>query len=360
MSVKWVLSVTGVLLISFVLFSPAVGHSADVIKWRAQSAWAPGPGIHVEASDYFAKTLNRLTGGRLIIERFMSAGELVGAFETIPACAAGKLDIVHSTMMYMIGKYPAGPVACGAQLSPLKSKEELLSWWYKELDLNNQYMKEMGLNVVVFPLGPIESEPFWSNKPVKTLADFKGLKVRTSGLSLDFYKKLGAATVTMPLSEVVPSLDKGVIDACEWMTPISDYPAGVHKVTQYVLKGLIHQPCHMIELFINRDSWNKLPDDLKQTVMDAVNLTNMRWMTEHPYQNAILWQKMIKEGKKGGLIVTDASPEMQKRFFEIGEEMAKEWSAKDPWIKKFIDNQTEFHKDFVQWMGINYRNYPPK
>jgi len=334
--------------------APSMAQSAEVIKWKAQGAWMPGPGHHVEMPVYFAEVLNRISGGRLVIEKMYAAGELVGAFETIPACASGKLDVVHSTMYYMVGKYPEASFVAGTQGSPIKSREELLSWWWQNLDLYNQYLQERGLNVVSFPMGPVESEALWSNKPIKTVKDFKGLRVRTTGLALDFYGRLGASAVTMPMSEVIPSLEKGVIDACEFCVPYTDYPAGIHRTCQYALMGLIHQPAVIMELFINRDSWNKLPDDLKKIVKYAVELVNMHYFTDVTYYDVITWQKMIKEGKKGGVIVTKVSPELQKAFFEVGEQMAKDWSAKDPWAKKFIDSQREYHEKYKEYMGLYY------
>lgn len=353
--------VVGALMINLGVTLPTpTAHSADVIKWKAQSIWSAGPGFQSESSIYFANALNRLTCGRLIIEKFHSAGELMGAMETVTAVSSGKIDVANTTMMYIIGKSAGGSFVAGTQASPLKSKEELLSWWWQNIDLWNQYLQEMGLNIVSFPMGPLESEIFWSIKPVRTLNDFRGLKVRSSGLSMDFYKRLGAATVTMPLGEVYPSLEKGVIDACEFTLPFSDYYAGVHKTCKYALMGLNHQPAFVVELAVNRDSWNKLSDDLKQAVKDAVNLTNMNHFTKVTHDNCMLWQKMIQEGRKGGLVVTKAPPEMQKKFFEIGEEMAREWAAKDPWVKKFLESQTEYHKIYSEYMGTYHRAYPEK
>jgi TRAP-type mannitol/chloroaromatic compound transport system substrate-binding protein len=232
----------------------------------------------------------------------------------------------------------------------------LLSWWWSNQDLYNDYLKTVGLNVISIPMGVLESEPLWSNKPIKTAKDFKGLRIRTTGLALDFYARMGASTVTMPMSEVIPSLEKGVIDATEFCLPYTDYPAGIHRTCQYVLQGLIHQPACIMEMFINRDSWNKLPDDLKQIVKYAVQVTNNHFLTDVTYYNVNTWQKMIKEGKKGGVIVEQASTELQKKFFEVGEEMANDWSKKNEWAKKFIDSQREYHKNYKSYMGPYYRN----
>lgn len=362
MKKNWLfLLMTGVCMVTLWTVGPSRTNSAEVIKWKAQSAWMPGPGHHIEAAVFFGDALNRISGGRLIIEKFHAAGEIVGAFEAIPACSAGKIDVCHGSMFYQVGKFPEAGFYVGIQASPLKSREEQIAWWWANLDLYNQYLQEGGLNIISLPCGPIEPEPVWSIKPIKSIADFKGLRIRTTGLSLDFFRRLGAATVTMPMSEVMPSLEKGVIDACEFCVPYTDYPAGIHKTCQYVLTGLIHQAPVTIELFVNRDSWNKLPDDLKQIVKDACQLTNMHFFTDVTTYNVLTWPKMVKEGRKGGLIVTKATPEMQKKFFEVGEEMAKEWSAKNPWVKRVVDSQREWNKKFADYMGTYYRlAYPEK
>ena len=334
---------------------PRLAEAAETIKLKAQSAWPAGPGHHAESADYFANALNRITGGKLLIPRMHSAGELVGTLETIPAVSAGKLDLVHGSMLYMVGKIPEAGFVVGTQASPIKSYHELVSWWWANLDLYSNYIQEKGFNIVAFPCGLIESEPVWSNKPIRSLKDFKGLKIRTSGLSLDFYNKVGCSTVTMPLSEVVPSLEKGVIDACEFCVPYTDYPAGVHKTCQYVLTGLNHQPSLCLELFVNLSVWKQLPDDLKQLVKDAVQITNAHYITDITTYNTLTWVTMIKEGRKGGLIVSKADELMQKKFFDVGADMAREWSAKIPWVKKVIESQTVWHNKYSDYFGTYYR-----
>jgi len=341
------------------MLRPRSAEAAEPIKWKAQGAWMPGPGHHIESADYFANALNRISGGTLLIPRMHSAGELVGTLEANNAVSAGKLDAVHGSMLYSVGKIPEAGFVVGTQASPIKSYHELLAWWWANLDLYSNYLQEKGYNLVSFPCGLIESEPVWSNKPIRTLKDFKGLKIRTSGLSLDFYQRLGCSPVTMPLSEVVPSLEKGVIDACEWCLPYTDYPAGVHKTCQYALTGLIHEPSLCLELLVNLNSWNKLSPQQKQLVKDAVQITNAHYLTDVTTYNVETWPKMIKEGKKGGLIVSKADAEMQKRCFEVGSAMAKDWSAKNSWVKKIVASQTEWHNKFADYFGTYYRlGYP--
>lgn len=117
----------------------------------------------------------------------------------------------------------------------------------------------------VFPACIMPSEPLYSVKPATKKENLKGLKIRTTGLSMDFYRALGASALTMPMSEVIPSLEKKVIDAGEFCVPYTDYPAHIHEIAPYAWTGALHQPAAIgMETWISGDTWKALPDDLKK------------------------------------------------------------------------------------------------
>ena len=209
--------------------------------------------------------------------------------------------------------------------------------------LNTKY------DLIVFPTGIHASEPLWSIKPVTKKEDFKGLRIRSTGLNMAFYKRLGAAVTTMPMGEVIPALERGALDAVEFCVPYTDYPAGLHKVCPYALVGRIHLPtCMTFEVFINGNSWRALPDDLKGVIKTAAELTVFRTIHYwNGYQAMIFTKKMIKEG----VTINKVSPELQAWFNEIGNKMAEEYAAKDPWAKKILDSQKAFVEDYRKYQG---------
>lgn len=330
--------------------APAPAPEVKAIHWTAQSVWIKGPG-HQELADYFADTLNGLADGRLVIDKMYAAGELVGAFETIPAIAEGKLDMGHIAGFYLTGTLPWISLFLGTQANYFTYPDEALAWTFEGggLELYQEYLNTK-YDLKVFFTGMHAAEPLWSMEPVTKKEDLVGLKLRSTGLNMAFYEELGAAVVTMPMGEVVPSLERGVLDGCEFCVPYSDYPAGLHKVCPYALVGRNHIPCCLgFEAYINGDSWRALPDDLKAVVKAAADLTMFRTIYYwNGYQAMVFTEKIIEEG----VTINEVSPELQALFNEIGDKMAEKYAAEDPWAKKILDSQKAFVDRYRKYHGV--------
>ena len=327
-----------------------------VIHWKAQSSWIRGPG-HQQWAEFFAQKVNELAKGRLVIDKMYASGEIVGGFEVIPAVSQGKLDLGHSSGYYLLGTRPYNALIQGSGATRLKYSDEHLMWMYYGggLELYQKYNQEK-YNVMLFPTGSVQCEVLWTTKPIRKKEDFKGLKIRSSGLGIDFYNRLGANAVNLPMSEVIPSLERGVLDGAEFCVPYTDYPAHIHEVCPYALAGQLHQPTLVsMEAWINLDSWNALPDDLKDTVREAANLTVLWSLLYLPHINMGFLEKMKKEGTT----FIQASPEMQAWFFEVGDQMARDYTKKDPWAKKILESQQAYHEKYMKygtcfpWLGNN-------
>ena len=320
-----------------------------VIHWTAQSSWIRGPG-HQEASDYFTETLNNICKGQLVIDKMYAAGELIGAFEAIPACSKGKLDLVHSTGLYLTGTLPYASLFIGAAANYMDYMAPWYAWQWQGggKEMYQEYIQQK-YNVMVLQSQGVPSECLYSFKPITKKEDFKGLKIRTTGLGMDFYKALGAVPMTMPMGEVLPALERKVLDAAEFGLPFTDYPVKIHEICPYALTGLLHQPpANLMEMYINLDSWKALPDELKQKVEYAIKLLEFWYIYHEGTRNADYWKKMIDEG----LNVTKASPELQKWMSKKADELAEKYAAKDPWAKKVLDSQ----KAFLEKWNLYYDN----
>jgi len=330
--------------------APAPAPEEKAIHWTAQSTWIKGPG-HQELADYFADKINELAGGRLVIDKMYAAGELVGAFETIPATAEGKLDMCHASGYYLTGTLPWTSLFLGTQANYFSYPDEHIGWMYSAggLEMYQEYI-QTAYDLMVFFTGIHAAEPLWSMKPVTKKEDFEGLKLRATGLNMAFYEELGAAVVTMPMGEVVPSLEKGVLDGCEFCVPYSDYPAGLHTVCPYALAGKNHIPTALgFEAFINGDSWRALPDDLKGVVKAAAELTIFRTIHYwNGYQAMVFTAKMIEEGVN----INKISPELQAWFNEVGDKLAEGYAAEDPWAKKILGSQKTFIDSYREYQGV--------
>jgi len=332
---------------------PVAAFSVDkdgVIHWKAQSTWIRGPG-HQEWADYFTKTLNHLCKGQLVIDKMYAGGELIGAFQAIPACSKGKLDIVSGSGYYLSGTLPWVSLIIGTAANYMDYADAILGWQWEGggMELYQKYV-DTKYNLKVFPACSVPAEALYSVKPIVKKEDFKGLKIRTTGLSMDFYRSLGAAAMTMPMSEVIPSLERKVLDAAEFCVPYTDYPVHIQDVAPYALTGILHQPpCIGMEIWINGDTWKSLPEELKKKVEYAVKLTQYWFIYHLGYKNARLWGKMLDEGLK----VTKASPELQRWMNEKADQLAEKYAAKDPWAKKILDSQKAFLKVYNKYYDNN-------
>jgi len=333
---------------------PVNAYSVDkdgVIHLTAQSTWIRGPG-HQEWADYFTETVNNMCKGELEIDKMHAGGELIGAFEAIPACSKGKLDIVSGAGYYLSGTLPMISLIIGTAANYMNYADAYICWLWEGggIQIYQDYV-DTKYNLKVLPAAIVPAEALYSIKPIKTKEDFQGLKIRTTGLSMDFYRSLGASAMTMPMSEVVPSLERKVLDAAEFCVPYTDYPAHIQEVAPYALMGNLHQPPAIgMEIWINGDTWKKLPETVKQKIEYATKLTQFWFIYHLGHKNAVLWDKMIKEGLK----VTKASPELQKWMDDKADELASQYAAKDPWAKKILDSQKSFLKLYNQY----YENAP--
>jgi len=318
----------------------------EVIHWKAATGWTRGPG-HQEHAEYFASWINRLSQGRLVIDQVYAADELMGAFECIPAVAEGKLDIGFSSGLYLMGSLHYISTIMGTAASRTRYVDEQALWMFAGggLELYREYVQGV-MPLIVFPSVIVPIEPVYTKKPVTKMEDWKGLKIRSSGLNVDFFNAVGASGVSLPMGEVVPALETGALDGAEFCVPYTDYPAGLHKVAPYCLSGYLHQPGHTTgEAWINLDTWNALPDDLKDVVIAASRMLMFWSVVDQGEKNMYYLEKMVNEGLK----ITKASDEFQAQMFKVGDDLAVKYSADDAWAKKILDSQAAFHAKYMKY-----------
>ena len=251
------------------LAAPAIS-TAQTTSLRFQSTWPSKDIFHEYASD-FAKKINEMAGSRLKIE-VLPAGAVVPAFQLLEAVAKGTLDGGHGVVAYHYGKNSAlalwgsGP---GYGMDP----NMLLSWHYYgggEALLEEIY-KSLNLDVVSFLYGPMPTQPFgWFKKPIARVEDVKGTKFRTVGLAVDMYTDMGAAVNPLPGGEIVPALDRGLIDGAEFNNASSDRILGFPDVVKNCMLQSFHQSTEQFEILFNKGKYNALAPELKKIIDYAV------------------------------------------------------------------------------------------
>jgi TRAP-type mannitol/chloroaromatic compound transport system substrate-binding protein len=338
-----------VLLVSFGLVPNVF---AQKITWKMASAWPAGTQIQTRSADYFAELVNKTSGGRLEIKSY-PAGKLIGAMEVFEAARMGTIDVSHSSPAYWLGKMPAGALfgylPFGMEAIPY------LTWLYdgEGMALYHELYAKYDFGMAM-PCGILPPEDLaWSNKPIDSLDDFKGLKFRTSGYWGEILTGQGASVVMLPAGDIYEALQRRVIDAGEFSIPSMDRTLAFHEIAQYLLVPGIHQPSTILDILINKKSWEKLPPDLKEIVKTAAQATTLRMLTNTI--NADI--DALKFFKEKGIKIHYLDPKIQKALYEKTLALIKQKADKDPFIAKVWKSQMKFREDYNAYKKLMTPQY---
>jgi TRAP-type mannitol/chloroaromatic compound transport system substrate-binding protein len=236
------------------------------------------------------------------------------------------------------------------------NSEYMLHWLYEAggAELQRQYREEK-FGIVSLPLFIRTAEVFLhSRKPVRTLADLKGLKLRTAGAWIEMSKELGASPVTTPGGEIYPALERGVIDATEWGTLWENISPGFYKVAKYLIIPGVHQPTAPFELCINKDVWAKLAANDRKLIELTAKLVTFETFTRIGHEDA----KALEFFRKNGNEIVELDAELQYAVRERGHAWADKTKAGNPWFEKTLNSQRQFE---ALWKDApRYRNVKVK
>jgi TRAP-type mannitol/chloroaromatic compound transport system substrate-binding protein len=322
----------------------SIKASTETFKWKMVMPWSKGL-LFYDMAQHFADSVKLASGGRLDIKVF-SAGELVGAMETFDAVSKGSAEVGHDWPGYWKGKNEN--FVSFASVPFGLDTEGYNIWLYERGGLEQMQELYGRYNLVALPCGNGGQEMgFFSNKKATKMADFKGMRLRTPGWYMDIMNSLGASVTPLPGGEVYLALERGVIDAAEFSTPAINYPMGFDEITKYVLEPGVHQPSVQCAIFFNKDAYNKLPDDLKW-ILDIAAKETQLWSTAWQEQLNIEAIKKFKEKIEFVKMDDEAITSFAKRTKEYLDGL----KAKYPDVKKTLDSQELFKKDFAAWREI--------
>ncbi len=297
-------------------------QAAEKVRWTMQTTWAKGWLLHEMAED-FAQRVSDMSGGNFVI-KVLPAGAVVGAMENMDATSKGTLDGWHSWTGYWQGKHPSANFFASI---PMHLEPTMyVTWMYSGggKQLMQEMYDEMGMNVIVIPGGLTHPELLaMSNKPLKNVKDFKGLKYRTPGWWAEILKSMGVSVMMVPGVDLYPSLQKGILDALEFSTPIVNKQQGFHEVTKYVAGPGMHQPTCYFELGFNKTKYNALPAEYKAIIQSAaMAMTIQKWS-----EDITKGVETLEFYKSKGLTLTRVEDADQREF------------RKNAW--KFIDDEVK-------------------
>ena len=336
---------------------PMIARAQKTINWRMTTTWPPklpfyqsGPG----SAEDLAKNIEDMSGGRLRI-RVYAAGELIPAFGGFDAVQQGTVEMNHGVAYYWSGRRPAfeyfGTVPFGMSFQGQNA------WYYHGggIELWNQILADF--NMVGMPCGNTGVQMTgWFKNPVKTPADLKGLRMRIPGLGGKIYATLGVNVVLLPGGEIFPALERGVIDAAEFVGPYQDRRGGLQKAAKFYYTTGWHETATVSELLINRAAWEKLPKDLQAIVENACAACNVISEAWCQRTNAEAMEDLIKNQ---GVTAKPLPDEVVKALREATAKVLAE-GIKDPLTKKVHDSYMAFMAKYKAWAGYSETVYHQK
>ena len=325
---------------------PMIAKSQGPISMRWQSTW-PAKDIFHEYANDFAKKVNDMTGGELKIE-VLPAGAVVPAFGLLDAVSKGTLDGGHGVLVYHYGKQNALAL-WGSGPAFGMDANELLSWhkYGGGRDLLNKLYASIGANVVSYPYGPMPTQPLgWFKKPITKAADFKGLKYRTVGISIDVFTGMGAAVNALPGGEIVPAMDRGLLDAAEFNNATSDRILGFADVSKVCMLQSYHQNAEQFEITFNKTKFDALPAKMKAIIDNAVEAASqdMSWKAIDRYSTDYI---ALQEKDKVKFYKTpDSLLQAQLGAYDAA---AEKKGAGNALFKEIEASQKKFAERVVKW-----------
>ena len=326
--------------------APSVVKAQGPITMRWQSTWPSKDIFHEYALD-FGKRVNDMTGGDLKIE-VLPAGAVVPAFQLLDAVSKGVLDGGHGVLVYHYGKQTA--LALWGSGPAYAMDANMLLAWHKYgggKQLLEKIFSSIGANVVSFPYAPMPTQPLgWYKKPMTKPDDFKGLKFRTVGLSVDVFTGMGAAVNALPGGEIVAAMDRGLIEAAEFNNATSDRLLGFADVSKICMLQSYHQNAEQLEISFNKTKFDALPPKLRAQIESAVEAASqdMSWKAIDRYS-----KDYIELQTKDNVKFYKTPDVILKRQLEVYDEVAKKKASENPIFKEIIESQLAFAKRATQW-----------
>ena len=325
------------------VFSVTAAAQAPAAKSiKVQSSWPASLTIQ-DHLRIMVERIDKLTGGTLKREG-LAAGQIVPPFEVLDATNKKVIDGWHSISYYWVGKNPAAALFAGPPGGPFGMDHmDYLGWLHVGGGLEmwrDFYQNDLKLNVIVWPAHPSSPQALgWFKKPLRSVADFKGMKCRQTGLNAEVYAKLGQSVVNMPGGEIVPAAQRGVIDCAEWVGGIEDLRLGLPGVFKYHYTPGMHENNSIGEFGLNLDVWKGLVPQHQEAVNSAIRDAFIMWITRWQKQNADAMEEMIK---KHGVQIRRTPPDILIASLKAWDEVAAENSAKHPTFKKVYQSQREY------------------
>ncbi len=326
---------------------PMIAKAQTTTTLRFQSTW-PAKDIFHEYANDFAKRVNDMAGGKLKIE-VLPSGSVVPAFQLLEAVNKGTLDGGHGVVAYHYGKQSA--LALWGSGPAFGMDPNMVLAWHNYgggKALLEEIYKSINMDVVSYLYGPMPTQPFgWFKKPISNVAQLKGVKFRTVGLAVDMYTDMGAAVNPLPGGEIIPALDRGLLDAAEFNNATSDRLLGFPDVTKNCMLQSFHQSGEQFEILFNKGKYNALPADLRAMIDYAVQASSADMSWKAIDRNS---QDYIELKKQGIKFYKTPDAILQAQLVSWDKIIAKK-GGENALFQKVIDSQKAYAQRASQWQN---------
>lgn len=324
----------------------------QTFEWKMVTTWPKNfPGLGTGAQ-YLADIIAEMSNGRLKIKVY-GAGEIVPAFESFDAVQSGTAQMGHGSAYYWKGKNPAFQFFSTVPFG--MNANEMNAWLYQGdgMKLWRRAYEPFGLIPMAAGNSMVQMGG-WFNKEINSLDDLVGLKMRIPGLGGEVLRLAGGTPVNVPGGDLFVSLQKGVIDATEWVGPYNDLAFGLHKAAKYYYSPGWHEPGTTMECFVNAQAYNQLPADLKSIVEYASRVANQNMMQEFTTRNHDALEMLINEHD---VEMREFPQEVLDKFRQLSQQVVAEVVGDDPFAREIYDSYQQFLSKSKAWFDVSERAY---
>ncbi|SMF24805.1 TRAP-type mannitol/chloroaromatic compound transport system, substrate-binding protein [Alteromonadaceae bacterium Bs31] len=320
--------------------------SAEIFEWKLVTTWPKNfPGLG-SAPENFARMVNKMSAGRLKIQ-VHGANEIVPPMGVFGAVSSGSVQMGHSAAYYWKGKIPAAVFFASVPFG--MNAQELNGWLHYGGGLELWREVYEPFNLIPFAAGNTGVQMGgWFNREINSVDDLSGLKMRIPGIGGEVFSRAGGEAINIPGGELFTSLQSGVIDATEWVGPYNDLAFGFHQIAQYYYYPGWHEPGPTLEIIVNKDAYNTLPDDLQGIIVAAARMVNQDMLDEYTARNNAALEELINEH---GVDLRRFPDDVLAHFKNISTELYEEMSAQDPVFakvyhsyKSYLENVRDYHR----------------
>ncbi|MEP9387924.1 TRAP transporter substrate-binding protein [Mesorhizobium sp. KR9-304] len=333
------------------LAAPAIAQSSPKVSWRLTSSFPKALDTIFGAAQTMANHVRESTDGNFDIQVF-AAGELVPALQAADAVAAGTVEACHTASYYFWGKDPTYAFGTGIPFG--LNARQINAWFYYGggNDLMNEFYATQGL--LAMPCGNTGAQMGgWYRKEINTVADLQGLKMRIGGFAGTMMAKLGVVPQQIAGGDIYPSLEKGTIDAAEWVGPYDDEKLGFYKVAPYYYYPGWWEGGSALHTMINQAKWNELPKSYQAVLKAACQAANCDMLASYDQKNPAALRRLAA----GGAQLRPFSQEVLAACFDAANAIYTEVSGTNAAFKKIYDSVTAFRKDAYLWAQISEYNF---